>query len=72
MGFGGSTGINTVDPVDAGLKFQTSVYGQPLAIVYGRTRIQVNMIWYGDFTPIAHTTTTSSGGGKGGGGGRGR
>ncbi len=68
MGGGGGTSINTVDPVSAGLRFQTSVYGLPLAIIYGKTRVPVNMAWYGDFTPIAHTTTTSSGGGKGGGG----
>lgn len=37
-----------------------------IPIVWGRQRIPANMIWYGDFTPIAHTTTQSSGG-KGGG-----
>jgi len=66
---GGDTTISTVDPVAAGLRIQTSAYGLTLPLVYGRTRIPGNMIWYGDFTAIAHVETTSSGGGGKGGGG---
>lgn len=66
---GGDTTISTVDPVAAGLRIQTSAYGLALPLVYGRTRIPGNLIWYGDFKPIAHTETTSSGGGGKGGGG---
>lgn len=66
---GGGTTISTVDPVAAGLRIQTSAYGMALPLVYGRTRIPGNLMWYGDFTPIAHTETTSSGGGGKGGGG---
>lgn len=51
-----------------GLRVNTSVYGLAIPLVYGRTRISPNLIWYGDFKAIAHTTTTSSGGGGGGGG----
>lgn len=51
-----------------GLRVNTSVYGLVIPLVYGRTRISPNLIWYGDFKAIAHTTTTSSGGGGGGGG----
>ena len=53
-------------PVAAGLTIQTSVYGGAVPIVYGKTRVQGNLIWYGDFTPIANTQNTGSG--KGGGG----
>ena len=67
FGGGGAT-ISTVDPVAAGLRIQTSAYGLSLPLVYGRTRIPGNLMWYGDFTPIAHTETTSSGGGGKGGG----
>lgn len=66
---GGGTTISTVDPIAAGLRIQTSAYALALPLVYGRTRIPGNLIWYGDFTPIAHTETTSSGGGGKGGGG---
>lgn len=71
LGGGGDTTISTVDPVAAGLRIQTSAYGLVLPLVYGRTRVSGNLIWYGDFTAIPHTETTSSGGGggKGGGGG---
>lgn len=66
---GGGGGNNTVQPVAAGLRVQTSAYGLTLPIVYGRTRVTGNLIWYNDFTPIPHTTTQSSGGKGGGGGG---
>ena len=64
---GGGGGQNTVEPVAAGLRVQTSAYGLALPIVYGRTRVTGNLIWFGDFTPIPHTATQQSGG-KGGGG----
>lgn len=66
MSGGGGT-ISTSEPRLGALRVQQSSYGLSLPIVYGRTRIAGNLIWYGDFTAIAHTTTTSSGG-KGGGG----
>ncbi|QDD62641.1 hypothetical protein EJD96_00030 (plasmid) [Herbaspirillum seropedicae] len=68
---GGTKGINTTGTMALGLQIQTSAYGLGLPIVYGTTRVSGNLIWYGDFTPIAHTTSSSAGGGggKGGGGG---
>lgn len=67
--FGGeSQSISTTDPVALGLRIQTSAYGLVVPIVYGQTRVSGNLMWYGDFTPISHTTTTSSGGGGGKGG----
>ena len=64
---GGSQKISNTAPVISSLRIQTSTFGRAVARVYGRTRVSGNLIWYGDFTPIAHTTTQSSGG-KGGGG----
>lgn len=49
---------------------QSSVFGLPIQIVYGRHRITGNIIWYGDFTSTAQTSS-AGGGGKGGGGGGG-
>lgn len=49
----------------ASMRVQTSAYGMVIPLVYGRTRISGNLIWYGDFQAIAHTETS---GGKGGGG----
>ncbi|WP_051516917.1 phage tail protein [Herbaspirillum sp. RV1423] len=68
---GGSKGINTTGTMALGLQIQTSAYGLCVPIVYGTTRVPGNLIWYGDFTPIPHTTSSSAGGGggKGGGGG---
>ena len=62
---------NTVAPIAAGMRVQTSAYGLTIPVVFGRTRVAANLLWYGDFTPIPHTTTSSAGGGggKGGGGG---
>lgn len=47
------------------MRVQTSAYGLPLALAYGRTRITGNLMWYGDFKATAHTQES---GGKGGGG----
>jgi Putative phage tail protein len=60
--------ISMQEPRAAGLRVQTSAYGMTLPVVYGRNRIAGNLIWYGDFRSIAHTSTQSAGG-KGGGGG---
>ncbi|MGV0960106.1 MAG: phage tail protein [Limnohabitans sp.] len=67
MSGGGGGTISTSEPRLGALRVQQSSYGLALPIVYGRTRVGGNLIWYGDFVAIAHTTTTQSGG-KGGGG----
>lgn len=56
-------------PMEASLRISTSAYGLALPIVYGTTRVPGNLMWYGAFTAVPHTTTSTSGGGKGGGGG---
>src|SRR5579862_9092785 len=58
-------------PAVAGLQIQTSAYGKVIPIVYGTTRIAPNLIWYGDFQAIAHSSNPTGGGGKGAGGGGG-
>lgn len=67
-GGGGSSTISTSEPRLGALRVQQSTYGLAVPIVYGRTRVSGNLVWYGDFVAIAETTTTSTGGGGGGGG----
>lgn len=63
--FGGGAGnIKAPAPLTA-LRVQTSAYGLPIPIIYGKARISGNLIWYGDFAK--HEQQQS--GGKGGGGG---
>lgn len=64
---GASKTISNVQPMAGNLRIQTSVYGSVIPLVYGRTRVSGNLLWYGGFTAIPRTTTQSSGG-KGGGG----
>jgi hypothetical protein len=65
---------NNGPTVASGLQLQSSVYGNPIAIVYGTTRVAPNLIWFGDFvaTPVSAGKggkgTVIGGGGKSGGG----
>ncbi|WP_130471887.1 phage tail protein [Candidatus Magnetaquicoccus inordinatus] len=59
--------VNNAEPRANGIAFQGSIYGTAIPIAYGRARMPGNMIWYGDFRSIAHTTSQDVGG-KGGGG----
>ncbi len=63
-GFIGGGGINTSAPRIASVQFQTSVYGKPVPVIFGMTRISANLIDYDDF--VAHKHKESAGG-KGGG-----
>ena len=55
-----------------GIRVQTSLQGVPIPIVYGRTRIAPNLVWYGNFfwKPVnsGKKGTGGSGSGKKGGG----
>lgn len=64
---GKNTVIANEQPKIAGFQIQSSVYGLPLPIGWGTSRLTANLIYYSDFTAIPLTTTTNSGG-KGGGG----
>lgn len=57
---------NTENKIGA-LRIQSSSQGLPIALVFGKTRVPANLIWYGDFTAVPHTSSTTTGG-KGGGG----
>lgn len=65
--FGGGQTMNASEYPLAGLSIQSSSYGKCIPLLWGKTRITGNLIWYGDFVAIPHTSTQSSGG-KGGGG----
>jgi len=68
FGGGGQTIASSETPL-AGFNIQTSAFGKPVPLLFGRNRISGNLLWYGDFTAIPHTTSSSASGGKGGGGG---
>lgn len=63
--FGGSTGSTNASAQKraAGIRVQTSIYGTPIALAFGRVRLAPNLIWYGDFQAV-HQESES--GGKGG------
>ncbi|MFZ5658776.1 MAG: phage tail protein [Pseudomonadota bacterium] len=63
---GGKTTIANTAPMIGAFRVQNSAYGLVVPIVWGQTRITGNLMWYGDFQAIPHTTTESNGG-KGGG-----
>lgn len=71
--FGGSAQRTTAEttPHETALNVQSSVAGKVVSVVLGTKRIPGNLVWYGDFTSIAHTSGGGGGGGKGGGGGSG-
>jgi hypothetical protein len=58
----GSKTISTTEAKIADIQLQTSAYGGVVPVVFGTNRTAGNLIWYGYFTPIPHTTSTSSGG----------
>jgi len=64
LGFGSKT-VSTTEQQLLGIQGMTSVYGKPVPIVHGRSRIAANVIYYNDFTAIPHTSSTAVGG-KGG------
>ena len=66
FGFGGGAQQSQQAPL-AGANIQTSAYGLPVPLAYGRTRLPANIVWFGDFVATPHEQSQS--GGKGGGGG---
>jgi hypothetical protein len=65
--FGGGQTIATAETPLSAFNIQSSIYGSPVPILYGRNRVPANLIDYDDFKAIPHTTSQSAGG-KGGGG----
>ena len=64
---GKSSTITSAEERILSLQVQQSSQGLTLPVIYGRTRVAGNLIWYGDFVTIENKTTTRQGG-KGGGG----
>lgn len=64
---GKSSTITSAEERILSLQVQQSSPGLTLPVIYGRTRVAGNLIWYGDFITIENKTTTQQGG-KGGGG----
>lgn len=58
---GGSTIETKADKV-ANIQIQTSSYGLCIPVIYGTARVSANLIWFGNFTAIAHTEQSSQGG----------
>ena len=65
-GLFGKKGQNTAEKRLNAIQISRSAYGNPIPLVYGKTRISGSLIWYGNFLATPHT---QSQGGKGGGGG---
>ncbi|HLI13469.1 MAG TPA: phage tail protein [Alphaproteobacteria bacterium] len=68
MGFLFPSKVNASNPPTVtGIRVQTSANGLPIPVVHGMTRFAGNIVWYGNFQQIAHSSN-AGGGGKGGGG----
>lgn len=63
----GSKTISTSEPRLGTLRVQTSMYGLAIPLAWGTPALVGNLVWFGNFQAIAHTSTSSQGG-KGGGG----
>jgi hypothetical protein len=48
--------VNTVAPVAAGVRIQTSAYGRVIAVVLGRHRVSGNIMWANNFRAIPITS----------------
>ena len=46
-----------------GMQVQSSNYGKALPVVYGRSRIAAELMWYGDFQAVEHQQQVGKGGG---------
>ena len=60
----GAKTLSTSETKIEALSLQSSAYGVTIPMVWGVNRIAGNMVWYGGFKAVPHTSTT---GGKGGG-----
>lgn len=70
LGGGNSNGHQSQQAPLAGANIQSSAYGLPVPLIYGRNRVAANLIWYGAFVATPHTQKQSGGKGGGGGGGK--
>jgi len=61
--FGGGTINNTAEKLST-IRIQSSAWGLPIPVVYGKARLSANLIYYNDFKAVPHTTSQRTG--KGG------
>lgn len=61
-GGGGATTQSTTPEVIKAVRVQTSAYGVVRPLVYGTTRVTMNLLWYGDL--VATPIPSQGGGGK--------
>lgn len=69
MSLGGSKSQSTTDVRLNGININQSSYGNCIPLVYGRNRLPLTLLWYGNFVSTPHTSTQSGGKGGGSGGG---
>ena len=71
----GSARVNAPTPPATSLRVQSSVLGSAKPIGWGQNRLSGNLLWYGNFVAVPHTTQSGGSAGKGavtgGGGGKG-
>jgi hypothetical protein len=58
--FGSSSTVNNPPIPASALRFQTSMQGRPISIIWGTQRIAGNVIWMGDFAAIPLETSIGS------------
>lgn len=63
----GGQNVDIKAPRASSISAMTSAYGRAIPLVYGKGRVQANVIYYTDFIATEHKTKNNSGG-KGGGG----
>lgn len=64
---GKTTTISNTEPRLGSMRIQTSMYGLTVRLMWGQPRVTGNLLWFGNFQAVPHTTTEEQGG-KGGGG----
>jgi len=68
--FGGGETQAQTQTVASGVDIQSSCYGGVVPVIYGRTRLTGNLLWYGDFQALP-VQSSGGNGGKGGDSGQG-
>ena len=51
--FGGSSTQGAQTTIYQGIRVQSSTFGRAIPLVYGSTRVTINLIWYGNFQAYA-------------------
>lgn len=54
--------IRITDPKIGSIRLQSATYGVTVPVVFGKTRVTGNVLWFGDFKATSHTKKQESGG----------